>query len=311
MAHLTTTNTPNLRFYCDVYDTPDNMQLHMFGDRSTVFMSGYANETTMSTAMGYPEHMRSSQVSLGKPTSLAQSRSRGRKRERTSYTRHQLEILHGMFEKNIYPDSLAREEIARHIGVSESKIQVWFKNRRQKCRKELKDAKHLGEDAASKTKNGTKVMTTSEQSPLPNPMSTGNAVTSEASYDASRTQSADNTRMTSSTSWHPTTSYAPWGPEVEFNGVANYDNNYTYENNRHNVNHHQIADNTRSHYRASHYHGDSQVISNIHSVCMEHPGVYNYSMTPEVSIHTKQNQQDIDNAIASYLNNYVTNIHSH
>ncbi|KAH9278578.1 Homeobox protein EgHBX4 [Echinococcus granulosus] len=68
-------------------------------------------------------------------TPEAQSTVQGAsRRHRTIYTPEQLRALEEVFAVNRYPDASAREEVAIRLGIAESRIQVWFKNRRAKLR---------------------------------------------------------------------------------------------------------------------------------------------------------------------------------
>ena len=114
-------------------------------------------------------------------TTMSSRRKHSKRRERTSYTKAQLDILQERFEQQQYPDIVMREEIATEINVSESKIQVWFKNRRQKYRLQLKIGNTDNNNNADES--GRKTDARKTQSPTLNIFQTDDNATHDITLD--------------------------------------------------------------------------------------------------------------------------------
>ncbi|XP_061179104.1 homeobox protein Hox-A3-like [Saccostrea echinata] len=82
-----------------------------------------------------------SSSSTGSPSTVSPDEV-SRKKARTNYTPQQVQTLEKVFHENPYPDAEKMEELSKELEIPESKLKVWFQNKRARWRRRMNDNAH-------------------------------------------------------------------------------------------------------------------------------------------------------------------------
>uniref|UniRef100_A0A672KFM7 Homeobox protein goosecoid-like n=1 Tax=Sinocyclocheilus grahami TaxID=75366 RepID=A0A672KFM7_SINGR len=129
--------------------------------RPSSFLSGY--DSAGSVLISPVPHQMMSYMNVGTLSRtelqlLNQLHCRRKRRHRTIFTDEQLEALENLFQETKYPDVGTREQLARKVHLREEKVEVWFKNRRAKWRRQKRSSSEESENS-QKWNKSTKTTT--------------------------------------------------------------------------------------------------------------------------------------------------------